>query len=69
LRSLDTLDPPDLDSVRAIVAAVAPKPVNVAVSPADKTLTVAELQRAGVRRISLGVALYAHATATATATG
>jgi 2-methylisocitrate lyase-like PEP mutase family enzyme len=53
--------PPDLDSVRAIVTAVAPKPVNVVVSPADKTLTVAELQAAGVKRISLGVALYGHA--------
>jgi 2-methylisocitrate lyase-like PEP mutase family enzyme len=53
--------PPDLDSVRAIVAAVAPKPVNVVVSPADKTLTVAELQQAGVKRISLGAALYTHA--------
>ncbi|ONH27776.1 isocitrate lyase/PEP mutase family protein [Pseudofrankia asymbiotica] len=53
--------PPDLAAVTAIVRAVAPKPVNVVVSPTDKTLTVAELQQAGVRRISLGVALYAHA--------
>jgi 2-methylisocitrate lyase-like PEP mutase family enzyme len=52
--------PPDLASVHAIVAAVAPKPVNVVVSPADKTLTVAELQQAGVRRISLGASLYTH---------
>lgn len=55
--------PPDLNAVRAIVAAVAPKPVNVVVSPADKTLTVTELQNAGVKRISLGVALYTHAMA------
>jgi 2-methylisocitrate lyase-like PEP mutase family enzyme len=34
--------------------------VNVVVSPADKTLTVAELQRAGVKRISLGASLYLH---------
>lgn len=53
--------PPDLASVTAIVKAVAPKPVNIVVSPADKVLTVVELQRAGVKRISLGVALYAHA--------
>ncbi|HEX3648850.1 MAG TPA: isocitrate lyase/phosphoenolpyruvate mutase family protein [Pseudonocardiaceae bacterium] len=52
--------PPDLDTVRAIVAAVAPKPVNVVVSPADRILTVAELRSAGVKRISLGSALYTH---------
>lgn len=55
--------PPDLDSVRAIVRAVAPKPVNVLISPADQTLTVAELQQAGVKRISLGGALYSHVMA------
>jgi 2-methylisocitrate lyase-like PEP mutase family enzyme len=53
--------PPDLEALRAIVTAVAPKPVNVLVSPADKVLTVAELQTAGVKRISLGPWLYAHA--------
>ena len=47
--------------MKAIVVAVAPKPVNVVVSPAEKVLTVAELQRVGVKRISLGVALYTHA--------
>ncbi|HEX3814403.1 MAG TPA: isocitrate lyase/phosphoenolpyruvate mutase family protein [Mycobacteriales bacterium] len=52
--------PPDLAAVRSIVAAVAPKPVNVVVSPADRVLTVAELQAAGVKRISLGSSLYAH---------
>ena len=55
--------PPDLAAVRAIVSAVAPKPVNVLISPADQVLTVAELQQAGVRRISLGSALYGHALA------
>jgi 2-methylisocitrate lyase-like PEP mutase family enzyme len=55
--------PPDLDAVRAIVSAVAPKPVNVLISPADQVLTVAELQKAGVKRISLGSALYGHAMA------
>lgn len=53
--------PPDREALIAIVAAVAPKPVNVLVSPADKVLTVAELQQAGVKRISLGPALYTHA--------
>ncbi|MDX3073966.1 isocitrate lyase/phosphoenolpyruvate mutase family protein [Streptomyces sp. MI02-7b] len=53
--------PPDLDALVAIVAAVAPTPVNVLISPADEVLTVAELQKAGVKRISLGPALYTHA--------
>ncbi|MFJ9729641.1 isocitrate lyase/phosphoenolpyruvate mutase family protein [Streptomyces sp. NPDC101209] len=52
---------PDLDALGAIVSAVAPTPVNVLVSPADEVLTVAELQKAGVKRISLGPALYTHA--------
>jgi 2-methylisocitrate lyase-like PEP mutase family enzyme len=50
--------PPDLGALRAIVTAVAPTPVNVLISPADKVLTVAELRKAGVKRISLGPALY-----------
>ena len=53
--------PPDLDAVSAIVAAVAPTPVNVLISPADAVRTVAELRAVGVKRISLGPALYAHA--------
>ncbi|MEU9405761.1 isocitrate lyase/phosphoenolpyruvate mutase family protein [Streptomyces sp. NPDC048281] len=53
--------PPDLDALVAIVTAVAPTPVNVLVSPSDKVLTVAELQQAGVKRISLGPSLYTHA--------
>ncbi|MFF2937125.1 isocitrate lyase/PEP mutase family protein [Streptomyces mirabilis] len=53
--------PPDRDALVAIVTAVAPTPVNVLVSPSDKVLTVAELQQAGVKRISLGPLLYAHA--------
>ncbi|WP_344173053.1 isocitrate lyase/phosphoenolpyruvate mutase family protein [Kribbella lupini] len=52
--------PPDLEALGAIVSAVAPKPVNVLVSPADEVLTVAELQKAGVKRISLGPWLYTH---------
>jgi 2-methylisocitrate lyase-like PEP mutase family enzyme len=40
-------DPPDLDALTAIVTAVAPTPVNVLISPADKVLTVAELHKAG----------------------
>lgn len=52
---------PDLDALVAIVTAVAPKPVNVLISPADNVLSVPELQKAGVKRISLGPALYTHA--------
>jgi 2-methylisocitrate lyase-like PEP mutase family enzyme len=54
-------NPPDLDTLSAIVAAVAPTPVNVVISPADAVRTVAELRAVGVKRISLGGALYAHA--------
>jgi len=50
--------PPDMDAVRAIVKAVAPKPVNVMVGPKSGAVPWAELQKAGVKRVSLGVALY-----------
>jgi len=50
--------PPDMDAVRAIVKAVAPKPVNVMVGPNSGAVPWAELQKAGVKRVSLGVALY-----------
>jgi 2-methylisocitrate lyase-like PEP mutase family enzyme len=53
--------PPDLDALTTIITAVAPTPVNVLISPADKVLSVAELQKAGVKRISVGPALYTHA--------
>jgi 2-methylisocitrate lyase-like PEP mutase family enzyme len=44
------------EDIRAIVAAVAPKPVNILMS-ADTGLTVAGLADLGVRRISVGSAL------------
>jgi 2-methylisocitrate lyase-like PEP mutase family enzyme len=50
--------PPNMDAVRAIVRAVAPKPVNLVVGTMQGTVPWAELQAAGVRRLSLGVALY-----------
>jgi 2-methylisocitrate lyase-like PEP mutase family enzyme len=53
--------PPDLESLVEIITAVAPTPVNVLISPADRVLTVAELQKAGVKRISLGPVLFTHA--------
>ena len=46
---------PDMASVRRVVGAVAPKPVNVLIGP---RVSLAELEAAGVRRISLGGALY-----------
>jgi 2-methylisocitrate lyase-like PEP mutase family enzyme len=50
--------PQDMDAVRAIVAAVAPKPVNLLVGTMSGTLPWVELQKAGVKRVSLGSALY-----------
>ena len=53
--------PPDMDAVRKIVAAVAPKPVNLLVGTMAGTLPWTELQKAGVKRVSLGAALYGNA--------
>ncbi len=46
----------DLASIRTVAAAVG-KPVNVVMSAADPSLTVAQLALAGVKRISVGGAL------------
>ena len=48
---------PDLESVRAVCAAVK-KPVNFMVAIKQKSFSVAELRAAGVRRISLASSLY-----------
>src|SRR6185503_12180781 len=48
---------PDLAAVRAVCAAVK-KPVNFMAGIKGKSFTVAELQAAGVRRISLATSLY-----------
>ncbi|WP_434316011.1 isocitrate lyase/PEP mutase family protein [Leifsonia sp. P73] len=53
--------PPDADALLAIISAVSPTPVNVLISPADSVLSVDELLDLGVKRISLGPALYIHA--------
>jgi 2-methylisocitrate lyase-like PEP mutase family enzyme len=50
--------PPDMDAVKAIVKAVAPKPVNLVVGTMKGALPWSELQKAGVKRVSIGVALY-----------
>ncbi len=49
---------PDMDSITAVVRAVSPKPVNVVVGPAMGAVKLEELEAAGVKRISLGGALY-----------
>ena len=51
---------PDLDAVRAVCAAV-DKPVNFMAGMPGKSFSVAELEAAGVRRISLGTSLYKQA--------
>ncbi len=48
---------PDMDAIRAAVRAVAPRPVNVLIGPRGGA-SLAELAAAGVRRVSLGGALY-----------
>lgn len=51
---------PDLDSIRAVVRAVSPKPVNVVVGPG---VDLATLSEAGVKRVSVGGTLYKSAMA------
>ena len=45
---------PSMDAIRAVVAAVAPKPVNVMAGPRDGLVPLAALAEAGVRRVSVG---------------
>lgn len=52
---------PDMEAVRAVVRAVAPKPVNVLIGPRAGVVPLSELAAAGVRRVSLGGALYRRA--------
>lgn len=49
---------PDMEAIVAVVRAVAPKPVNVLIGPANASVTLEQLSAAGVRRVSLGGALY-----------
>jgi 2-methylisocitrate lyase-like PEP mutase family enzyme len=55
---------PDMDAIRKVVAAVAPKPVNVLIGPRAGPVPMASLAAAGVRRVSAGGLLaraaYAH---------
>ena len=52
---------PDMAAIRAVVQAVAPKPVNVLIGPRSGAVPLADLAAAGVRRVSLGGALYRRA--------
>ncbi len=45
---------PDMDAIRKVVAAVAPRPVNVLSGPRAGLLPLAALAQAGVRRVSVG---------------
>ena len=50
--------PSNMAEVVAIVKAVAPKPVNVLVDTMEGAVSLADLQKGGVKRISMGAALY-----------
>ncbi len=50
--------PADMDAVRAIVNAVAPKPVDIVIGTMSGAVPWTELQKAGVKRVSMGAALY-----------
>lgn len=52
---------PDLHAIRAVVRAVAPKPVNVVFGPGTGPVALAVLAEAGVKRVSLGGVLYRRA--------
>jgi 2-methylisocitrate lyase-like PEP mutase family enzyme len=54
---------PDMDAIRAVVKAVSPKPVNVVVGPRSGAVPLDVLASAGVKRVSLGGALYRHCMA------
>lgn len=55
---------PDLDAIRAAVRAVAPRPLNVLIGPASGAVSLSVLSELGVRRVSLGGALYRQAMTT-----
>jgi 2-methylisocitrate lyase-like PEP mutase family enzyme len=48
---------PDEDSIRAVVKAVAPRPVNVLIGPRNGPVPLARLAEWGVRRVSVGGAI------------
>lgn len=50
--------PNNMSEVVAIVKAVAPKPVNIVVGTMEGPVSIADLQKAGVKRVSTGASLY-----------
>jgi len=48
---------PDIDSVRAVCSAVS-KPVNFMAGIPGRSFTIAEIEAAGARRISVGTSFY-----------
>ncbi len=60
---------PDLDAVRRVVQAVAPKPVNVLIGPRDGLVPLEVLKELGVRRVSVGGAIARAAYGAAVAFG
>lgn len=52
---------PDMDAIVTVVEAVAPKPVNVLLGPWDGFGELEDLAAAGVKRVSLGSALFSSA--------
>jgi 2-methylisocitrate lyase-like PEP mutase family enzyme len=48
---------PDVPAISAVIAAVSPKPVNVLIGP-NSTVPLSELAALGVKRVSIGGALY-----------
>ena len=52
---------PDMAAIRAVIRAVAPKPVNILLGPRSGPVPLAELAAEGVRRVSVGGALYRRA--------
>src|SRR5581483_7528585 len=52
---------PDMAAIKAVVRAVSPKPVNVLIGPEDAAVSLTQLSEAGVKRVSVGGALYRHA--------
>jgi 2-methylisocitrate lyase-like PEP mutase family enzyme len=59
---------PDMQAIVAVVRAVAPKPVNVLIGPGDGAVPLPRLSAAGVRRVSVGGALYRVAMSAVVAT-
>lgn len=52
---------PDMDAIRAVVRAVAPKPVNLVFGPGTGPVPLSVLAEAGVKRVSVGGVLYRRA--------